>query len=129
MYRSGVDLNCSRLKSVLTDTGVRYTTEGQFALYTVGGYKALGLICEKCSGLTPRLKPWIRCGCCRKHLFEVVSTTQPSKILQVDQDRDVAVPAGIDDQSPSAITQIGQEAADTALVITPGPSAPVTPRG
>lgn len=88
------------LVSVRARRNLSYVPKGSLALYTAGGYEALGLICEKCSSLATHLRPWIVCGRCGEHLLEVVSPAQPPRILQVDWNKNVAIPARSDIRSP-----------------------------
>lgn len=121
----GIGPGLSGSKGTLTDTRVRYTPKGSLALYTVGGYEALGLIYGKCSGLATNLRPWIICGRCGKPLLEVVSPALPLRTLQADWVRNVAVPAGGNLESPPAITQLIREAAPLISAAAPGPSTSV----
>lgn len=121
----GVGLGLIGSKGLLTDTGVRSTPKGSLALYTTGGYKAIGLICGKCSGLATNLWPWIICGRCGESLLEAVSPAQPPRTLRVDWDKNVANPAEESLQSLPAITRLVRESAPLIPVAAPGPNAPV----
>lgn len=113
----------------LTDTGVWYVPKGSLVLYTAGGYEATGLVCEKCSSLATSIWPWIICGHCGVPLLEVVSPTSPPRALEVDWDKNVAIPVQGTTKVSAAITQPTRDAAPLTLVAAPRPGTPVISRG
>lgn len=63
----GISPGLSGPKGVITDTGVRYEPKGSLALYTAGGYEAIGLVCAKCSGLATNALPGLSVGTVENH--------------------------------------------------------------
>lgn len=127
MYVPNVGPSLSGSKNSLTDTRVRYVPKGSLSLYTAGGYEAIGLVCEKCSSLATNVLPWIICGQCGEPLLEVVSPALLLRALEVDWDKNVAIPVQGTTKSSAVITWPTRDAAPLSLVAAPSPGTPVGP--